>query len=85
MSIETITLHLVTLATGSATDFEPLVYQIDDKAIFIYGFGKNEKGNISKVELKHFKTLGSDLLALNSKQLELLIEKKSIFDLEVEE
>lgn len=70
--------------SGKSSGFRTIVvYQIDDKAIFIYGFGKSEKDNISKAELKHFKILGRDLLALNSEQLEQLIEKKSIFDLEV--
>ncbi len=54
-------------------------------AIFLYGFGKNEKSNISKTELQYFKKLGGDLLALEAKQVIDSIEKQILFDLEVEE
>ena len=56
-----------------------------DRAIFLYGFGKNEKANINKIELRYFKKLGNDLLALTFDQLKQSIEQKILFDLEVEE
>ena len=62
-----------------------IVYQENEKAIFLYGFGKNEKENIDKSELQYFKKLGVDLLALNSEQLEESIGQKTLFDLEEEE
>ena len=52
------------------------------KAIFLYGFSKNEKSNIDKAELQYFKKLGSDLLALNAKQITDSIKKRILFDLE---
>ena len=72
--------------SGKSSGFRTIiVYQENEKAIFLYGFGKNEKENIDKFELQYFKKLGSDLLALNSEQLEESIGQKILFDLEEEE
>jgi hypothetical protein len=59
-----------------------IVFIRDDRAIFLYGFGKNERGNIDKSELNYFKKLGHDLLALNSSQLLKAINDKVLYDLE---
>jgi hypothetical protein len=72
--------------SGKSSGFRTIiVYQENEKAIFLYGFGKNEKENIDKSELQYFKKLGDDLLALNSEQLEESIGQKILFDLEEEE
>ncbi len=62
-----------------------VVYKKEEKAVFLYGYGKNEKSNINKAELQYFKKLGSDLLALKTKQILSSIEKQILFDLEVKE
>ncbi len=62
-----------------------VVYKKEEKAIFLYGFGKNEKSNIEKAELQYFKKLGSDLLALDAKQITHSTQKQILFDLEVTE
>jgi len=59
-----------------------IVFRENDRAIFLYGFGKNEKGNIDKKELLYFKKLAVDLLTLSSSQLVKAIEEKVLFDLE---
>ena len=59
-----------------------IVFRENDRAIFLYGFGKNEKGNIDKKELLYLKKLAGDLLTLNSSQLVKAIEEKVLFDLE---
>ncbi len=69
--------------SGKSSGFRTIiVYHENNKAIFLYGFGKNEKTNIDKAELQYFKKLGNDLLALNSAQLEQFVEQKVLFDLE---
>ena len=69
--------------SGKSSGFRTIiVYQENDKAIFLYGFGKNEKQNIDKTELQYFKKLGNDLLALNSEQLKQLLDQNILFDLE---
>ena len=71
---------------GKSSGFRTIVvYKKEEKAIFLYGFGKNEKSNIDKTELQYFKKLGSDLLALNAKQIASATKKQILFDLEVTE
>jgi len=72
------------LGKGKSSGFRTIVvYRSEEKAIFLYGFGKNEKSNISKKELTYFKVLGSDLLALDAEQISNSLEKQILFDLEV--
>ena len=69
--------------SGKSSGFRTIiVFKADDMAIFLFGFGKNEKENIDRNELLYFKKLGDDLLSLNSEQLEKTISEKVLFDLE---
>ena len=69
--------------SGKSSGFRTIiVFKADDRAIFLFGFGKNEKENIDRNELQYFKKLGDDLLSLNSEQLEKAISQKVLFDLE---
>ena len=69
---------------GKSSGFRTIVvYKKEDRAIFLYGFGKNEKENIDKSELQYFKKLGKDLLSLNLVQLKQSIEQGILFNLEV--
>ena len=71
--------------TGKSSGFRTIiVYKKEDRAIFLYGFGKNEKENIDASEHRYFKKLGSDLLLLSHKKLQQFIEQKILFDLEAE-
>ncbi len=51
-----------------------ICYKKGDKAIFIHGFAKNEKSNLSKKELIVFKELSKILLGLSSKKIKTAIE-----------
>ena len=51
-----------------------VVYREDDRAVMVYGFMKKEQENLSKEELKHFKILAKDILALEENELEKAIE-----------
>ncbi len=51
-------------------------------AIFLYGFAKNEKENMTSKELHYFQKLGNDLLKLSPSQIEKAIKDKVLFDLE---
>ena len=59
-----------------------VVFRKEKIAVFLYGFAKNERGNISSKELLYFQKLGSDLLKLSSSQLKEAVEKEVLFDLE---
>ncbi len=70
--------------SGKSSGFRTIVvYQKNDRAIFVYGFGKNERDNIDNSELKYFKKLGNDLLVLDEDQLKQFVEQKILFDIEV--
>ena len=72
--------------SGKSSGFRTIVvYQESDKVIFLYGFGKSEKDNISKSELQYFKKLGNDLLVLNKDQLKQFTKTEILFDIKVEE
>jgi len=69
---------------GKSSGFRTIiVFREGDRAVFLFGFGKNEKENIDKNELQYFKKLGGDLLSLNSEQLENAISQKVLSDIEV--
>lgn len=40
-----------------------LVYRAQDRAIFVYGFAKNERENIEPDELEDLRSIAADLLA----------------------
>ena len=46
-----------------------------DRWVFLYGFEKNERDNISKKELKIFQEMAVDLLKLNDRQVDLALSE----------
>ena len=67
---------------GKSSGFRTIIaYKEKDKAIFLYGFGKNEEENIDKLELRYLKKLGHDILALSKDQLKQAINQEILFDL----
>ena len=69
--------------SGKSSGFRTIiVFNPDDRAIFLFGFGKNEKDNLDKNELLYFKKLGNDLLALDVQQIEQAISKNVLSELE---
>lgn len=68
---------------GKSSGFRTIVvYRVGEIAIFLYGFGKNERDNIGKSELKNLKKLGNDLISLTTTELDLAILKGVLFELE---
>lgn len=68
---------------GKSSGFRTIIAcKKEDKAIFLYGFGKNERANIDKAELHYFKKVGSDLLKADARQITKLLEEQVLFDLE---
>ena len=46
-----------------------------DRWVFLYGFEKNERNNISDRELKIFQEMAVDLLKLNDRQVDLALSE----------
>lgn len=59
-----------------------LAYENEGHLFFIYAFAKNEKDNISKLELETYKRIGQALLSLDEKQLNTAIKESIIFEFE---
>ena len=51
-----------------------ICYKKEDKAIFIHGFPKNEKENLSKKELHGFKEFSKILLGLSPEGIDTAVE-----------
>jgi hypothetical protein len=47
--------------------------RLADRWFFLYGFGKNERGNIDKDELKVFQEMARDFLGFDDRQLATLL------------
>ncbi len=51
-----------------------ICYKKEDRAIFIHGFAKNEKSNLSRKELQVFKELSQIILGFSAKEIAIAIE-----------
>ena len=51
-----------------------ICYKKDDRAIFVHGFAKNEKSNLSTKELVAFKAFSKILLSLTPEQINTAIK-----------
>jgi hypothetical protein len=54
-----------------------LLFRKDDKAFFVFGFGKGEQANISKDEETYFKHMAKEVLGLSDQQLALMLGNNS--------
>ena len=58
-----------------------ICYKKGDRAIFVHGFAKNEKANLSKKELIAFKELSKILLKLSPEEIEIAIKNKYLIEI----
>jgi hypothetical protein len=61
-----------------------MIYKKDFRSLFIYGFGKNQKDNITEKELNEAKKYAQDFLSYSEDYVKSLLENKSIFSLEAQ-
>jgi len=66
---------------GKSGGFRSIVlFQAARHSFFVYGFAKNERDNISREELKEFRALAGDLLALDETQLQIALDTEKIIE-----
>jgi len=58
-----------------------LLMKRGDKVIFVHGFAKGEKDNISKTELEGFKIMAEALLNLTDTQIQTLIDNQQLMEI----
>ena len=51
-----------------------------DRAVFLYGFAKNERGNIDDEELEEFRQLARGFLGLTVQQIAALIADNELME-----
>ncbi|GHV47564.1 addiction module toxin RelE [Synergistales bacterium] len=56
-----------------------VIYRFEERAFFVYGFPKNDRGNISKQELDGFRKL-CGLLNIPDSQLKVMIENQKFIE-----
>ncbi len=50
-----------------------LVFRNGDRAVFVKGFAKNEKSNLTVVEIRALKKIAKDILALTESELDVAV------------
>lgn len=59
-----------------------IVYSANDRAVFVYGFKKSEKENISKDELEYWREFANTLLTFNKNDLKKALNAGLLIKLE---
>ena len=57
-----------------------LAFKHDERAFFVYGFAKNVMANVSEKEAELYKKLAKELLSLEEKMLDIMIEIGSLIE-----
>ncbi len=61
---------------GKSKGYRTIVlFRKEDKAFFVFGFGKSDQANITKDEEARFKQMAKEVLALSDQTLTLLLER----------
>ena len=60
-----------------------ICYKKGNRAIFIHGFAKNEKSNLSKKELNAFKAFSKILLGFSDTEITLAIENGNFIEVNI--
>ena len=58
-----------------------IAFKKDDKAFFVYGFAKTDRGNIDKEELSAFKKAAKELLNLSDDYIDKLLKNKKLVEI----
>lgn len=58
-----------------------IVFRKGDRSFFVYGFPKNERGNVDKDELAAFKKAAEQYLALNDDQITELLDTNALTEI----
>jgi hypothetical protein len=67
---------------GKSGGFRSIVlFRRQATAFFVYGFAKNDRDNIGRQELKAFRLLAAEMLALNDQELQMAIKNGTIVEI----
>ena len=57
-----------------------IAYEDGERAFFMFGFAKNERANIGKVELKALKLMSKNLIAMSDADLKKALKAKELIE-----
>lgn len=57
-----------------------LTFRKEERAVFIYGFSKNDRDNIDKMEEKIYRLLAKDFLGMDEELLRKMIDNNKLFE-----
>lgn len=58
-----------------------LAYRLADRAVFVYGFAKNDQDNIAEDELEDLHDIGADLLRADVEKFEAMIADNRLMEI----
>jgi len=62
-----------------------IAFRRGERAVFLYGFAKNERSNIDPEELDEFRRLARGFFEMSAKQLAMLIEDGELMEVSDDE
>lgn len=62
-----------------------LAFKREGRAVFMYGFAKNERDNLTSKEESVYKQLAKQFLLMTNQQIEMLIKNGELFEVQHEE
>jgi hypothetical protein len=76
-----ITQRIARQGQGRSSGYRTLfAHQVNKRAVFVYGFAKNERDNIDVGELEYWRGVARALLAMTEAQLKILIEQRELME-----
>jgi len=71
---------------GKSGGFRTIIlFRVEERAFFVYGFAKNQQENISGLDLKAFKLLAQTLLNNTNEEIQLLVEAEELKEVNCDE
>lgn len=59
-----------------------IVFRIDQRAVFLFGFAKNDQVDLTAIELRTYKQAARDYLSLSERELDELVEQGTLLEIE---
>jgi len=68
---------------GRSGGFRSIVlFRAGERAVFVYGFAKNKRDNITQAELRDFRDLAQTLLAYTDAQIQTALDTETLSEVE---
>ena len=74
--------RVASCSSGKSSSYRTIViFRKDDRVLMVYGFAKSKQDNLSKEDLKKFKSFSKEFLAFLDDELEELIEQNKFISI----